>query len=103
MRHGNGGDLMGRFRITDIRFVPSSVTKRETGLFGWASCGILDGDLILNSIAVRRDRRGKLLISFPSRRDGNNIEQAYFLTRNPALRCEIEEAILRHVQEEGLV
>lgn len=91
---------MGRLRITEISFKPCLDVERTRGLLGWARCTVEDC-FEFDAIAVRCDRNGNELISFPSRRDSRGEEWAYFKAKRPWVRAELQEAILRHVHEEG--
>lgn len=87
---------MGYLRIGDVRFKPCLGVERTKGLLGWARC-TLEGVIVLDNIAVRCDRDGRELISFPSHRDKWQVERAHYWTTHPWVRAEIQEAILKYV------
>lgn len=91
---------MGRLRIGDVRFKPCLGIERTKGLLGWARC-TLEGVIVLDNIAVRCDRNGNELISFPSRRDMWQVERAHYWPTHTWVRSELQDAILKcvHAQE----
>lgn len=87
-------------RVTRIQFHPCRREDRASGLRGWASCVYSDA-LVLDSIAVRQSADRRLLISFPLRVDGNGVEHPFVKPLTPAVRAEIENAIVEHVRRGG--
>ena len=55
-------------QVTDVRFVPARADDLRYGLLGFASF-LLNGDVRLCGIAVRRTADGRPALSFPARRD----------------------------------
>lgn len=87
-------------RISDLHFHPCRREDRSSGLRGWATCTI-DGQWILDSIAVRRTRDGRGVISFPTRVDGNGVEHPYMRPVSKSLRDEVETAVVAYVRKAG--
>ncbi len=87
--------------VRDIRFHPAAADLRGTGLRGWVTITI-DG-LILDSIAVRRTASGRYALAFPTRRDRAGNEYSYVRPVGPAVRAEIEDAVLGHLRKGGFI
>ena len=81
-------------RIDEVKFVSASSADVATGLLGWAACTI-NGTLRLDSLAIRRTLDGRLVVSFPGRRDGSGQLHPYVRPLDDASRCEIETQIFR--------
>lgn len=88
--------------ITDIRFHPCARDLRSSGLRGWASCTV-NGDLILDSLQVRRTLDGRTVLSFPTRTDSNGVEHAIYRSAHPAARAAIESAVLGHLRSKAWI
>ena len=69
--------------VSEVRLVRASVADEQRGLIGWVSLKI--GQLLLDGIAVRRTRDGRLVLSFPERRDLDG-------RRHPIIRPSDDEA-----------
>ncbi len=50
--------------IRDVRFGASSPADRAKGLLGWVRC-LVGEALVVDGIAVRRTRSGRLTLSYP--------------------------------------
>jgi len=88
-------------KVHDIKFHPAAPDLRGTGLRGWVTITI-DG-LILDSIAVRRTASGRYALAFPTRRDRAGNEFSYVRPVGPAVRAEIEDAVLGHLRKGGWI
>ena len=89
-------------RISLVRLVPAPPATVRTGLLAWASCTVADS-LRLDGIAVRRAEDGRILISYPTRRDRAGRQHSYFLPLNERVRSAIESRLLREAEEQGLI
>ena len=82
--------------LSRIAFVRSSQVESRTGLLGW--CSFTLGNLIrVDGVCVRRTREGRLVLSFPARRDRAGIDHPYVRPVDDATRRQIEDAILREL------
>lgn len=88
--------------VSDIRFVPAPAHLRAGGLRGWVGLD-LDGQIRLESLAVRRTLEGRYVLSFPARRDGAGVERAYVRPLDDATRIVIETAVLDALRERGFI
>lgn len=77
--------------IHDVRFTPASRRLVRRGLLGWVAFTVGDGWRV-DGVAIRRTRRGRLALSFPSRVDTCGREHPYVLpTRG---RRQLEREVL---------
>lgn len=86
--------------ISDIRFYPCRREDRVSGLRGWATF-VVDGAWILDSVAVRRARDGRGVISFPTRLDNNRVEHVLVRPVSNAVRSEVEAQVVAYVRKAG--
>ena len=77
---------------TAIRFTPAAPTDEARGLIGWLSCRY--GDLILDGIAVRRTRAGRLVLSFPVRHDRAGRQHALVRPVDDEARQAMQAAVI---------
>jgi hypothetical protein len=79
--------------IESIRFTEASHDLQVTGLLGWVSF-IVNKTIILDGVAVRRTREGKIRLSFPARRDKYGTDHPYIRPIDQHARVVIEERVL---------
>lgn len=60
-------------RITEVKI--RFLDQPDKGLVAWASC-VVNDFLFLNSIGIRKNRHGRIILCFPRRRSGT--EQMYY-------------------------
>ncbi|RKY19801.1 MAG: hypothetical protein DRQ55_09720 [Planctomycetota bacterium] len=75
--------------VTAVHFTPAPEAQR--GLLGWLSCRY--GDLLLDGIAVRRTRDGRMCLSFPTRHDRHGRQHHLVRPADDASRRAIERVI----------
>ena len=80
-------------RATDVRFKAAESHQIRDGLLGWASF-VLGETVRLDGVAVRRTRDGRLVLSFPSRRDRRGREHYLVAPIDNAARLDIERQVL---------
>jgi len=79
--------------VSRVRFSPADPEDQASGLLGFASC-VLDDALHLDGLAVRRSLQGRVLISYPSRRDRRGRAHAPFRPFDDAVRREVERQLI---------
>lgn len=79
--------------ITGITFTPAAEFHRERGLLGFIRC-VVDGALVLDSIALRRTLDHRLTLSFPEREDGVGRRHPIVRPIDDGARLQIEAAII---------
>ena len=82
------------FDVSEVVMTQASRAERETGLMAWVAV-TLDQRLRLDGLTLRRTRDGRLVISFPARRDRFGGQHPYVRPLNDATRRQLEEQILR--------
>ena len=90
---------MTDLRISEVRFVAAPPQYETTGLLGWAT-GVLDGCLGL-AMGVRRTTDGRLVLSFPARRDADGQVHHLAWPVDQASRDAIEGQVLRELRWQG--
>ena len=78
--------------IRVLTWVKASAADVRTGLLGFLT--IEYGDLVLDSIVLRRTTDGRLVLSFPAKTDRAGRRHAYVRPVDDAARREIERVIL---------
>jgi hypothetical protein len=81
-------------RVSNIRFVAAPPDVAATGLKGWVSCLVADA-IHLDGITLRRSAAGKLVLSYPRRRDGSGRRRYYIRPRDDNARRHIEACVFR--------
>lgn len=71
---------------------PASQQDRTDGLLGFVQVRV-GGTMLLDCIAVRRTRAGKLTLSYPERTDRYGVRHAVIRPINDAVRLRIEHAV----------
>ena len=80
------------FDLQDVRFTAAPPSLRSSGLLGWVSCRY--GDLALDGLGVRRTLDGRVVLSFPARRDSSGRQHPYIRPIDDATRQSIEAEII---------
>lgn len=88
-------------RITAVVFTPAPALDRATGLLGWVRIA-MDGAFEFDSVAVRRGRNGRVVLSFPSRRDGAGRRRYFVRPLSDEARCAIEGQVLELLRQRRL-
>jgi hypothetical protein len=88
-------------RVADVRFTPADYAQARRGLLGWVRC--IYGDLRLDSLAIRRTRDGRIVLTFPGRVDGAGRERPYVAPQGDAARRDLEVQILAALGAQGQV
>ena len=95
-----------RPQITILSFATAPARDRERGLLGWLSFGV-DGLLVLDGVALRRTRTGRLTLSFPAPTDRRGRRRALVRPLDDRARRAIERAVLEALslprEKEGAV
>lgn len=88
--------------ISDVKLTAASATHRERGLLYWARVRF-DDRWEINSLTVRRTMAGKVVVTWPTRRDGSGREHPIVRALDDAARTELEVAVLDavHAREGG--
>ena len=80
-------------RLTSVRFTPA---RTGGGLLGWASF-VLDGDVRVDGLAVRRTLHGELTCSWPGRRGAGGRLHHHVWPIDDAARLRLEGELLAHL------
>ena len=83
---------MGSLRVTEVRFSPARPDQIEDGHLGFVAV-VLDGELKLDGIALRRTRDGRRALSFPRRRDQRGFEHPYIRPLTDEARIDLERQV----------
>lgn len=86
-------------RVSDVRFAQADAPDVGRGLLGWVRCRY--GSLELDGLAVRKALDGRLLITFPSKRDRAGRRHTVVRALDDASHRELEAQILRALGEAG--
>jgi DNA-binding cell septation regulator SpoVG len=78
--------------IADLHFTKAPEDATRTGLLGWVGF-VLDDTLVIESVAVRRTRAGRLVLSFPRRADRHGNARYDVRPLNSAAREAIENGV----------
>ncbi len=80
-------------------WVRGSDEDRRAGLLGYVS--VFVGNLVIDSITVRRPADGRIALSFPARTDRFGRRHAIVRPEDDAARQAIEREILDQLREQG--
>jgi hypothetical protein len=94
-----GGQAPNRLAISEIKFTRAAPHEIEAGLLGYVSCVIQDR-IYLSGITLRRRSDGRLILSFPSKRDRRGFEHPFSRPVDHIARREIERAIFNAIAQE---
>ena len=84
---------MTALTLSSVRFTRASEQDVRSGLLGFVELTI-GGRLRVDGITVRRTRAGRLVLSFPSRRDCAGNDHPYIRPIDDATRRQLEATIL---------
>ena len=93
---------MAALRIGDVAFTPAPETMRALGLLGWVRA-TLDERLGLDGLAVRRSRDGRLVLSFPTRVDGQGRSHAIVWPLDDRVRRELEVRVFAALEAQEVL
>lgn len=79
--------------ISGVQFTAASDWHRERGLLGFIQC-VVDGQLVLDGITLRRTLDNRLTLSFPEREDSVGRRHPIIRPVDDDARRAIEAAIL---------
>ncbi len=79
--------------VTDVSFVAASADDVAAGLLGWISCTVNDR-LVLGGLTLRRTQDGRLVVSYPCRRDSAGHQRFYVRPRNQHAQRDADRQIL---------
>ena len=86
--------------VSGVQLVSAGAQDRVSGLLGWISCVLNDG-VRLDGIALRRTTEGRLVLSFPERRDGAGRRHPYIRPVDDEARRAFEHEILTAIGLDG--
>ena len=81
-----------RPRITDLVVTEASRADHALGLLAWLRFTI-DDQLVLDGVALRRGRDGRLLLAWPERRDRAGRRHSVVRPTGDAERVALEKAV----------
>jgi DNA-binding cell septation regulator SpoVG len=88
--------------LTGIRFTHTSGREAAGGLLGWVTC-TLTGSLQVDGIGIRRTRAGRLVLTFPVRRDTKGRRHPILRPLDRQARLALERQILAELERQGRV
>lgn len=80
-------------RVSATRFVAA---QAGGGLIGYVSF-VLDGDVLIDGIVIRRTLRGELTLSWPARKDSRGRLHHHVRPVDDDARIELEGELLAHL------
>ena len=86
--------------VSNVRFTPAPDHLVPTGLLGWASF-LIDGQVRISGVSVRRTQRGKLTLSYPIKDDGYGQRWPYVQPINDAARVDLERQVLSALKSDS--
>jgi hypothetical protein len=78
--------------VSWARVVPAGRTLERRGLLGWVSLEI--NGLVIDGLALRRTREGRLALSWPAKRDRRGVDHYVVRPIDHKTRIEIERQVL---------
>lgn len=82
-----------------VKLTFSSLSDKKGGLLGFLSV-VLNDSLVLDGLALRKTRYGKLTISYPTRVDNHGVKHFLIKPINDEVRRELELQILSNFRLE---
>jgi DNA-binding cell septation regulator SpoVG len=79
--------------IRDLRFTPAPRRLQRRGLVGWLSFGI-SPEWVVDGVTLRQTRDGRIVLSYPRRRDRRGRSHPLLRPVDDAARRELERAVL---------
>ena len=87
--------------IDNVKFSAAGPQETSAGLIGWVALTV-NGLLRLDGLALRRTTDGRLVLSFPARRDGAGRQHFYVRPLDDVARRDIERQVFQALGlEEG--
>jgi DNA-binding cell septation regulator SpoVG len=93
--HVTDGQLFRALKISDVRI--RFVRGERDGLLAWVEC-VLNGQLALNSIALRKNDEGVLYLTYPRRRTESGACFSYYYPVTEEVRLAIEREVLAELR-----
>lgn len=87
--------------IRRVEFRPATPAQVADGLLGWIR--FENGPFRIADVQLRRTATSKLRLSFPTRLSSNGIEYPLIRPISGAARSEIETALFRELQKQGVI
>jgi hypothetical protein len=89
------------FRVSHVGFVAGSDADRARGLLFFVSFRV--GLLIVDGVALRRTRGGRLTLSYPARHDARGVQHAIVRPIDDTARVAIEAQVFAalHLEREA--
>jgi DNA-binding cell septation regulator SpoVG len=84
--------------VTNVTYSVASAADRARGLVGFVSC-CFDHRFVVDGITVRRALDGRVVLSFPERRDRAGRAHPVLRPINSSVRIAIERAVLHALAE----
>jgi DNA-binding cell septation regulator SpoVG len=89
--------------VSSVRYQAADPAQTATGLLGFVSA-TLNGKLRIDGLALRRSLEGRLILSWPARRDANGQQHHFIRPLDGDARQEVERQIPSALPiERGLV
>jgi DNA-binding cell septation regulator SpoVG len=79
--------------VSSVRFTSASLHDMRRGLVGYTTF-VLNGDVRIDGVAVRRSQQGRLYLAFPARRDSLGIDHPLVQPLGNEVRRQIERQVL---------
>lgn len=79
-------------RVSEIRVVPAREEEVRSGLIAYLSF-LVGGKLRIDGVTLRRTRGGRLILSFPAKRNGGGVERPFVRPIDSATREAIEQQV----------
>ena len=80
-------------RLSNVEFTATREADARRGLLGWVAF-VLANTLLVESVAVRRTRSGRLVLSFPRRADRHGNARYDCRPVDDAARASIESLVI---------
>ena len=81
-----------------LGFACASPAHQECGLLGWLA--LRHGELLIDGVALRRTRDGRLALSWPARRDRSGRDHPVVCPIDDVARRAVEDRIIDALGEE---
>lgn len=84
-------------RLSGLRFTPAPPDNADCGLLGFVSFILADA-VVLDCVAIRRTRDGRVVLSFPLKHDQAGRQHSLVRPVNDAARQAITRAVVEALQ-----
>lgn len=89
---------MSALPISEIRFTPADERAIDEGMLGFLTC-VVAGVVRLDGIALRRTLSGRLILSFPERKDRAGRSHPYIRPVDEEVRRALEATVVASFRE----